>query len=294
MVKTILSFALIQGSAFDDLKVTATCIADYCFPHIIWAYWDGANLPKDIAEMIKVTKYSFAKETDLIYCFLDNKNLSDFLNSNLFPKSYFQLRPANKADYIRVLLLEKYGGVWVDCSMFINSGKEMVWFITQAVTHKSQMVAYRYHLPGHQIHFSLFGAPENSVFMTKFKDEYNYALEMGPNLYLKCACRRLAKEKSVVYNKYCRLYFMIDVVFANATAWDSWSNENVLKLPQNCGSMRLWIDCRYSFYCMHKFLRKDHHGTKYPFVKVFGAFRAWRDERRKGQKRKKNLRKTKQ
>lgn len=61
------------------------------------------------------------------FTFLDSDNLSDYLPeySYIIANSPFRKLPA-KSDLIRILLLEKFGGTWVDASVFCNSNFEKI------------------------------------------------------------------------------------------------------------------------------------------------------------------------
>jgi hypothetical protein len=49
--------------------------------------------------------------------FINDKNLYEYLDN--IPKNFYKLRPAHKADYVRVSVVNKYGGIWLDSDMII-------------------------------------------------------------------------------------------------------------------------------------------------------------------------------
>ena len=49
---------------------------------------------------------------------IDIDNLNQYLNLNLNQKSFSHLSIAHKSDLVRIELIYKYGGVWVDASLF--------------------------------------------------------------------------------------------------------------------------------------------------------------------------------
>ncbi|MCU4413389.1 capsular polysaccharide synthesis protein [Acinetobacter ursingii] len=85
-------------------------------PKTIWMYWDNGELTsylKNIVDRIKELNPDY----DLI---IVNKNtLKDFLPNLVF--EVVDLPLANKADIIRLELLYKYGGIWIDTSTIFYS-----------------------------------------------------------------------------------------------------------------------------------------------------------------------------
>jgi mannosyltransferase OCH1-like enzyme len=85
----------------------------------IWMYWEtlpGKKKPGYIDLCINSVKHNCSKCFDIIV--LDNKKIVKYLpeieNVNL---SYLNL--PQKVDYYRYLLLEKYGGIWIDADILV-------------------------------------------------------------------------------------------------------------------------------------------------------------------------------
>ena len=56
---------------------------------------------------------------------LNSNNVKDYLDINEFPKNYDTFSSAHKSDLIRLKLLKKYGGVWMDAGTIINNKNEL-------------------------------------------------------------------------------------------------------------------------------------------------------------------------
>lgn len=84
----------------------------------VFLYWTGPkySLIHVLNDIIKVqaTKQHF-KAT-----FLNDDNLKDYINIQELPACFDNLKPAHKADVIRVFLLEKYGGIWIDSDTIVT------------------------------------------------------------------------------------------------------------------------------------------------------------------------------
>lgn len=87
----------------------------------IWVYWDSGidNAPKIIKKCINSIVRNKERHEVII---LDDKNLNKYINLDnriikLIKKN--KICKANFADIIRIELLKRYGGIWMDASIFL-------------------------------------------------------------------------------------------------------------------------------------------------------------------------------
>lgn len=90
------------------------------FPKIIWRYWSQGweNAPYMIHECTKSIEY-YAHDWKIVN--LDAKNIHNYIE---IPDQFVTIPdfPIQWiSDAIRLLLLEKYGGVWLDATIFLNT-----------------------------------------------------------------------------------------------------------------------------------------------------------------------------
>lgn len=97
---------------------------------IIWSYWNTSIESDDptVSEnkwisrpfSVDLSIYSWMKyQPDYTICFLSDRTVGLYVDMTQFPESYPIMIPAHKADVIRLAVLEKYGGVWIDASMIM-------------------------------------------------------------------------------------------------------------------------------------------------------------------------------
>jgi hypothetical protein len=93
---------------------------------IIWSYWDDAN---DIPYLVKLSVQSWKKSNhEYIIHFMNKTNFTEFVNvSELPPIFNSTTHLQEKADIIRLYVLYKYGGIWVDSSIFITQSLAPIW-----------------------------------------------------------------------------------------------------------------------------------------------------------------------
>jgi len=84
----------------------------------IWTYWNSENPPEIIKKYIKNWK-AVGKCKDIRV--LNDKNVTDYIPQSeldIIDKKSPNL--ANKSDFIGLYLLLKYGGTWIDASVFLH------------------------------------------------------------------------------------------------------------------------------------------------------------------------------
>lgn len=97
-------------------------ILDKKYPYIIFCYWENKHNTKDIPSYISLCKDTLIKsnQKDFLIISLDENSIRQYiLDKDLLPITYdnideiFPTIP-QKVDYYRLILLEKYGGIWCD------------------------------------------------------------------------------------------------------------------------------------------------------------------------------------
>jgi len=87
-------------------------------PNKIWCYWDSIQIP----EIVKICTDSWKKyNPDYEIVILNNQTLKTYLpdiDFGAMPRS--KDSPARFSDFVRLCILEKYGGIWIDSSTVCN------------------------------------------------------------------------------------------------------------------------------------------------------------------------------
>lgn len=92
----------------------------YEIPRIIWIYWDSVDRPTFVNICISQVRKK-CPEFDIIL--LNKNNVLNYIELPLLDES---LPKALVADLIRLKLLERYGGVWMDASIFLNESLQWI------------------------------------------------------------------------------------------------------------------------------------------------------------------------
>jgi len=87
-------------------------------PQILWSYWQVMpSAPQVTSEFIELCKASWKKQNpDWEVRLLDEHTWKDWLSAADLPHNFDDLMIQHKSDVIRLALLNKYGGVWLDAT----------------------------------------------------------------------------------------------------------------------------------------------------------------------------------
>ena len=93
--------------------ITKSYLSNDKVPKIIWSYWDTEEVP----EIVKLSIKSWKKTSPQYKInFMNQKNVEEYVS---LPTNWKTLPAYRQSDIIRLRLLEKYGGVWIDASTIL-------------------------------------------------------------------------------------------------------------------------------------------------------------------------------
>lgn len=245
-------------------------IQEICFPRVVWSCWDSSKFPEDVEEMINVTKKALINFT---YCLLTPSNISRFLEIDKFHKGFSELHAQGKADYVRICLLAKYGGIYIDSTTYVNSGKEVEWLFTEAVNSGLQVFGFpQVDESSFFIPICFLGSPESSEFMKKWKSEFDVALRMNFRKYVRAFCKKIELVK-ILSKKRCCPYLIGSIIFTKITYENRTLLNDVFLLPHDRDSRRLIHECKLNGKCVRRRLLEDPVARNHPLIKLFHHYR---------------------
>jgi hypothetical protein len=153
-------------------------------PRILWSYWIGTHRPLVVQRCLaNWTRHCRDWEIRL----LGPENLARYVDTAELPPSFGQLTPERQSDWLRLYLLQRHGGVWIDASMILT--RSMDWIIdAQRQSHAQYLGFYlqRYtQRPEAPIVDSwCMAAPPDSPFVCAWYRELGEALAIGDQAYL--------------------------------------------------------------------------------------------------------------
>ena len=154
-------------------------------PKIIWTYWDSDNsdaLVDQCFESWRIHNPGFAIHV------LNNQNMKRHIPLTDIPAAFLELPPAKRSDWVRLYVVSRHGGYWLDASILLT--QSLAWL--DVARHEQGAEFSGFHLEGYKKDSRLpvveswaFGAPANSSFVTAWQKEFHHALiELGTERYL--------------------------------------------------------------------------------------------------------------
>jgi hypothetical protein len=175
IILVILLFYYFYTEHFADISI------DYTLPKYIWGYWDDLELNSIIQSHINTWKRKISKDWTIVI--LDKENVSNYV-SNDFMKKYSNLDSTRFSDFLRLELLQKYGGVWMDASIIITNGTFLDQYYDEMLKNKYDATVYELEentidkkTPYLENWFIM--APKNSKYINDIYKEFDKALDMG-------------------------------------------------------------------------------------------------------------------
>ncbi|CAB9503065.1 Capsular polysaccharide synthesis protein [Seminavis robusta] len=125
---------------------------------IIWAYWD-----KGLQGMPELCQHSVlswqVRNPDWKVIILDDHNYQQYVSVSDLPTTYFSLKVQHRSDLLRLAVLIRYGGLYLDASTLVFKGFDQIW---DTVEEDKLMLTSLNKLPGSGL--DLFN---NGLLMTK-------------------------------------------------------------------------------------------------------------------------------
>lgn len=129
-------------SNYKDLKYIQRSNVGSCeknklkpIPKIIWSYWDSPEFPKLVKDCINNTRI---QNPDFNYIIITPQNLCEYLPD--FPNHLKFPSIPYKSDYIRLSLLKKYGGIWMDITTVLTDS--LNWILELQKRHRFDFFAF--------------------------------------------------------------------------------------------------------------------------------------------------------
>lgn len=158
-------------------------------PRVIWTYWDALPPPALIARCLRLwQRVAPDHEVRLV----DRSSASRWLGTPIEAGAFDALPAYRQADWLRLQLLRRHGGVWMDGSTLLTEG--LAWVHRLHAGHGGGVVGFyidRYTTDRHSpiVENWFLAAPANDPFVVAWSDELDRALALGESGYLE-ALRR--------------------------------------------------------------------------------------------------------
>jgi hypothetical protein len=246
----------------------------YEIPRITWSYWEGEPMP-EIVKLAHERRQN--KLTGWEVRLLSPDSIAQYIDMSTIPANYQDLSPQHKADWIRVALLKRYGGVWLDSTIIINDGDALNRLIKDSKKVRSEFTGFTtFTEPGDHSYIEnwFMMAPKNSEFISALYDEYVKAINMGFTTYKK----KLSKETDL--NIISRIYdYSNDFVYLTQHACiQAVMQKRLGRTPRMLlnraeeSMYKIQHDCKWDTSCLVNSINKPETYT-IPYLKLSSSIR---------------------
>lgn len=253
---------------------------EYHIPKIIWCYWDS-NTPKGIENIINKNKKVLHGWE---FRFLTNETVKKYINE--FPTGYDELGIPAKSDYIRLFLLKKYGGCWMDASIIINDRNFIEDLYNKSIKNKCELTGcfwdgeidketqLRLNTPNLYIESWFIIAPKDSEIISLWFDEFSSAIRMGFLNYKKQIFKDGVNIIPKIYNKdddnvYLTVHSCIQTVLQRRL--NKFPNIQLINAKDTF--FKLHTDCDWGCECMVGKYKNISYIENIPAIKITSAHR---------------------
>lgn len=151
-------------------------------PKKIWLYWEDQNVPELVLLMVEQIRKVF-KEYNVNL--LTGGNLTNYLPDLDFS---IAIPLANKSDIIRLSLLYRYGGIWIDSSVIISDFPK--WLEEHMAAEKYDLIAFYREVATIDFNFPVIESwfltsPAQNIFIKSWLDELMPLKDLGQEKYFK-------------------------------------------------------------------------------------------------------------
>ncbi|WP_342754634.1 capsular polysaccharide synthesis protein [Pantoea sp. MBD-2R] len=160
-----------------DLDIIRHQRGSEAIPKQIWMFWAGETLPHEIQCFVnKVSRENPGYTLTVV----NNANLQQYLPGLVF--KHQDMKVAHKSDVIRLELLYKYGGIWMDASTILNRSLDELLAVN--LDNRYDMVAFYRDVSTIDKHYPIIetwfmAVPKNSDFIKRWLHYFRPIVELG-------------------------------------------------------------------------------------------------------------------
>ena len=251
-------------------------------PKTVWTFWDKNELPP-LIEDIKQNNARKLNGWDIKY--LIGTDIDKYISKEEYPRKFETLSIQHKADWMRLILLKKYGGVWMDASIIVNENKALNTLYNDSVSINSQFTGFSYKTyesntkskRGISLYIEnwFIMAPVNSIVIRLWLAQYERAIEIGFDNYRKILDSE-GIDTSKVYNdptdvyltQHACLQYVLQKLLSEPVP-------PMIIVPAEETMFKIRYDCNNDGKCvMNKIKYRPDEVRKIPFIKLIGNERS--------------------
>ena len=266
------------------LTIVITSIQSYRirtkYPKIIWIFWDSDKLPK-IIQQIKDYNKNKLKGWDVR--FMNLNTVRDYIPDSVYPANYKDLVPANKSDWMRLYLLNKYGGCWLDAGIIINDTTILDKIYNESVATSSDLTAFKSssknftHKTGIEIPLIIDSwfllAPVGSQIIQVWLDEITYAIDIGLLHYKRKVIKEGTDISRIQFKDENDTYLTVHICIEHILQKKLETVPRMLLLSSKDSMFKIQNECNWDNDCISHRMNNDPDSKSLPYIKLISKNR---------------------
>ena len=250
------------------------------YPKIIWIFWDSDKLPK-IIQQIKDYNKNKLKGWDVR--FMNLNTVRDYIPDSAYPANYNDLVPANKSDWMRLYLLNKYGGCWLDAGIIINDTTILNKIYNESVVTSSDLTVFKSssknfrHKTGIEIPLIIDSwfilAPVGSQIIQAWLDEITYAIDIGLLQYKRKVIKEGTNISRIQFKDENDTYLTVHICIEHVLQKKLETIPRMLILSSKDSMFKIQNECNWDNDCISHRMNNDPDSKMLPYIKLISKNR---------------------
>ena len=243
------------------------------FSRDVWLFYEGAShsvITTIIQKTMSITSSAWNPH------FLTFESLPDVLEMESFPPNFYDYMLSAQSDYIRLRLLEKFGGWWMDATTLVNDITWMEEVYRDVVENDAIFAGFCYvQCPFKLIESSVLYSPRGSSFIKLWREELEKAFAVGVENYIYSIYRQgfdLPQNQFIRYPSVGR-YFVVYATQQYVLHYLLPRNRSLLVYKAEEVIYKLLHDCQYRTDCISEKLRMELIQPRYNVTKIWSSQR---------------------
>jgi len=244
-------------------------------------FWDTPKRPELIEQ---IHKYNMKHIGGWTMHFLDEQTVYDYIPKSSFPSKYNGLKTEHKADWIRLTLLSKYGGLWSDASILLNDSTALDQLRQESIDKRSALAAFSFKNsePGQKtlrgislyIENYFIMAPKESIIIKLWLEEYTRAINMGFLAYRKDLKRAKVNTDRIFSHQYST-YLTQHACLQKVLQVRLKQIPPMIIRPSEESILKIRHECKHDSVCIMTALKDEPKKWKaIPYIKLVGVDRS--------------------
>ena len=250
------------------------------YPKIVWIFWDSDKLPTIIQN---IKNYNRDKLRGWDVRFLNLETIKKYIPESAYPTNYSGLVPANKSDWMRLYLLNKYGGCWLDAGIILNDPQILNSIYEQSVRDSSDLTAFKTssknfrHKTGVEVPLLIDSwfilAPTGSQIVQAWLDEITYAIELGLLKYKRQVIKEGTNISRIHFKDEEDTYLTVHICIEHVLQKKMETIPRMLLLNSKDSMFKIQNACNWDDNCVADKLNNDPESKKLPYIKLISKNR---------------------